>query len=434
MQLYLSIRHLMNRMKWIYFFLLGIVTIAEAQNPDHDYVKNVKAVKFNIYGNPLAPPVWPLNSNEKLELNFDDIDGNIKNFSYTFELRNADWSPTMLGSFDYIQGFTQMRLTNYRISSIALTRYTHYQAVLPDRSASPSRSGNYLLKVFQDGDPNKLVFTRRFLVVQQKADIAAQIQQPFNGQFFRSHQKVQFTVNTSKLNLVNAMQQVKVYILQNDRWDNMISDMRPTFIKLGSLEYNTENSIFPGGREWRWLDIRSFRLQSDRVERATYGKQSTDIFVRPDANRTDQRFVYYRDNDGKFIPEVSENVNPYWQADFATVHFRFAPPGGRAFPDKDIFVFGELSNYGDDENAKMVFNEETGFYETSLFLKQGYYDYCYLAKNKDGSNPSLDYTEGNYWETENSYTLLVYYRPLGGRADELIGYNRLNSLTSRPGF
>src|SRR4051812_19087756 len=100
-------------MKSLFFSFLLFITLAPAAQPVEEYVaKNIKTIKFHMYGNPLAAPVWMLNSSDRLELHFDDMDGNVKNYSYSFELRNADWSPTMIGVFDYVQGFTQVRLTN----------------------------------------------------------------------------------------------------------------------------------------------------------------------------------------------------------------------------------------------------------------------------------------------------------------------------------
>lgn len=416
----------------IAFCLFRIAT--QAQIPDHIYSPDIKTIKFTVYGNPLAYPVWKLNSADRLELDFDDLSGVVRNYSYTFQLYNADWSPAMLSQFDYISGFSQVRLTNYRVSSVAFTKYIHYQALLPDRNCIPIHSGNYLLKVFLDGDTSKLAFSRRLLVIDQKADIGAQILQPFNGQFFRTHQKIQLTVNTKSLNLMNAMQQVHLCILQNNRWDNYLHDIRPTFIRPTSLEYNAENDcIFPGGREWRWLDLRSLRLQSDRVERADYSNKATTVYLKSDIDRSRMAYVFYRDNNGLFYNDVTESINPLWQADYATVQFRYVPPGNAPFAGKDLYLTGELTNYGDQDSAKMHFNEQTGAYETSLFLKQGYYNYNYVTTGKDRWNPSFDQTEGNFWETENTYTILVYYRPLGGRADELIGYSFINSLAGRQG-
>lgn len=406
-----------------------------SQIPEDIYSPKISSVQLYPRGNQLGYPIMKMGGIEQLELHFDDLDANVKNYSYTFQLCNYDWTPAMLSHFDFIKGFSQVRITNYRLSSVAYTRYTHYQAVVPDRNCIPSRSGNYILKVFADGDTSKLIFTKRMLVVDEKSSVAAQIQQPFNGQFFRTHQKVQFKVSLNEnVDVVNAQQQIMVAILQNNRWDNAITRIRPTFFSRKILEYNTENdAVFAAGKEWRWLDLRSFRLQSDRVADAKYSTTSTDIYVRPDADRSGQKFNFYRDANGRYYLQPTESINPLWQSDYATVKFSFVPSGNMPFPNKDVYLFGALNNYDLKDEAKMKYNAEKGVYETSLFLKQGYFDYMYVTidKNDRKHQASFEETEGNLWETENEYMILVYYRPLAGRADELIGFTRLNSLTVR---
>lgn len=421
-------------------YLLSLLFIAAflpvlAQIPDAVYVPNLKSVQLYQKGNQLAYPIMRPNSPEQLELHFDDLDANVKNYSYTFQLCNADWTPAMVSQFDFLKGYSQIRLNNYRMSSIAFTRYTHYQAVLPDRNCVPARSGNYILKVFLDGDTSKLVISKRILVIDEKATIAAQVQQPFNNQFFRSHQKIQFKVNLSEqLNVVNHLQQVYVVILQNYRWDNAIRNIKPVFFSRNQMEFNTENdAIFPAGKEWRWLDLRSFRLQSDRVLNAIYNKTSTEIFVKPDMDRSNQRFGFFRDHNGMYYIDCTESINPLWQADYATVNFSFVAPNNQLLPNKDVYILGELTNYEISDKTRLKFNPDKGIYETSLFLKQGYYDYAYVTidRNDPKKMAQFDFTEGNYWESENDYTILVYYRALGGRTDELVGIGKVNSLTGR---
>lgn len=426
-------------MKW--FFLLSFALfffVGAAQIPDAVNSPRIKSVQLFTYGNPLGYPVMRLNSSDRLELHFDDLDASVKSYSYTFQLCNADWTPAILSQFDFIKGYSQMRLSTYRISSFALTRYTQYQALLPDPNCQPSRSGNYILKVFQNGDTSQLLFTKRMLVLEEKSAISAQIQQPFNGQLFQTHQKVQFKVNLNEqLNVVNHLQQIKVVILQNYRWDNAAGNVQPTFFSRNSMEFNTEaDAVFPGGKEWRWLDLRSLRLQTDRVANARYSANATEIFVKPDQDRSHQQFNFYRDLDGLYTIETTESINPYWQGDYATVHFTFIPVNNTPFPDKDIFLFGELTNYDLSDAARMPFNTEKGVYETTAFLKQGYYNYSYVTIDRGARKPqaSFEVTEGNSWETENNYTILVYYRSLGGRADELVGYTNVNSLTGRRGI
>jgi len=422
----------------LFLLLIAFSSSMFAQIPDAVYSERIKTVQLYPYGNQIGYPIIRLNSNEQLELHFDDLDGNVKNYSYTFQLCNADWTPVMLSHFDFIKGFSQVRLSTYRISSIAFTKYTHYQALLPNRNCIPSRSGNYVLKVFLNGDTSKLIITKRMLVVQEMSSIKAEVQQPFNGQLFRTHQKIQFRVNLNEqLNVVNAMQQIKVVIIQNNRWDNAVTDIRPTFFSRNTLEYNTENDcVFPAGKEWRWVDLRSFRLQSERIANARYSNTSTEIFVKPETDRKGQRFNFYRDANGMYNIEPSENVNPLWQADYATVNFTYVPPGNTAYAGIDVYAFGQLSNYDLSDGAQMNFNSTKGVYETSLFLKQGYYDYSYVTVDRNAKKrmASFELTEGNLWETENNYSILVYYRPLAGRADELIGIASVNSLTGRKGI
>src|SRR5437868_7339960 len=170
--------------------LLVCFKISNAQTPDRVYKPNIRSITLTRYADIYSYPVMMLNSADQFELHFDDMDADVKNYYYSYLLCNADWTPTPLTTFDFIRGFQNVRISDYRQSSIALTRYTHYQAVLPDRNCVPVRSGNYLLKVFLDGDTSKLVFTKRFLVVDNRSTITAQIQQPFNAQWFQKYQKV----------------------------------------------------------------------------------------------------------------------------------------------------------------------------------------------------------------------------------------------------
>lgn len=414
-------------------FLL-IAPLNAQQNPEAIYKPNIKAVRFHVYGDQQALPVYKLHSGDRLELHFDDLDANVKSYYYTYQLCDYNWQPVRLSPFDYIKGFTQQRITGYRFSSIAYTRYTHYQVVMPEANSLPTRSGNYLLKVFLDGDTSKLAFTRAMLVLDPKASLIAQFIQPFTPQYFKTHQRLKFSVNLEGLNAFNASQQVKVVVLQNNRWDNAQGNVPPTFVRGNTLEYNTENNfVFPGGKEWRWLDLRSFRLQTERVEKADYGKNSTRIYVKPDADRSNQRYVYYQDLNGLYQVTTYESINPYWQGDFATVQFSFATPTGQPYPDKDLYLFGQLTDYKLNDATKMEFNQARGMYEGSQFLKQGYYSYGYMLVDKNDPRQHTE-PDGNYWETENNYTILVYYKSFTDQADQLIGVGRLDTRTDRPGF
>ena len=418
----------------LFFIFCFAFFSASAQQPDRVYKPNIRTVQLYQYGNQQGLPIYTLNSGDQLQLGFDDMEGSLKNYYYAYVLCDYNWQPVNLSPFDYIKGFTQNRIGTYRYSSIAFTRYTHYQVILPDKNAVPTRSGNYLLKVFLDGDTSKLVFTKRMYVLEQKAAIAAEVVQPFTPQVFNTHQKIKFSANIKDLNSFSAAQQVKAVILQNNRWDNAQKDIPPTFVRGNILEYNSENiGLFEGGKEWRWLDLRSFRLQSDRIDHGNYKKDATELFLKPDTDRRGQRYIYFPDYNGMYNITTYETVNPLWQGDYATVYFSFAPPNGDAYPKQDLYLAGAFTGYELTDKWKLKYNEETKLYETTAFLKQGYYNYTYLLA--DENNPRQPTAlEGNYWETENSYTILLYYKSFTDRSDQLIGVGQINSRKDRPGF
>ena len=423
-----------SRIFIVCLFIAASGSYSFAQNTEKVYLPNIHTAQLFKYGDPTGLPVYSLNSGDRLQLGFDDLEGNVKSYYYTYVLCDYNWNQVNLNPFDYIKGFTQNRISTYRYSSLAFTRYTHYQAILPDKNSVPTRSGNYLLKVFLDGDTSKLVFTKRMLVVEQRASISGTVIQPFTPQLFNTHQKLKFSALVNGLNSFSAAQQVKVVILQNNRWDNAQRDIPPTFVRGNTMEFNSENiAIFPGGKEWRWLDLRSFRLQSDRIERGTYNKASTDLVVKTDVDRNGQRYIYYPDLNGMYVTTTFESINPLWQGDYATVHFNFETSDGNPYAKKDLYLAGYFTGYDLSEKWRMTYNDSTHKYELPVFMKQGYYNYTYIAVDKDDPSKKTE-LEGNYFETENTYTILIYYKSFTDRSEQLIGVGELRSRHDRPGF
>jgi hypothetical protein len=416
--------------------LLGLTGVVPslAQRVDTILSGKIRTVKLFRVGDPVSYPILYMQSGEQLELHFDDLDGDVKFYYYSMQLCNADWRPANLPPFDYWRGFISNRISNYRISSLVQTRYTHYQAVLPERNAGPTRGGNYLLRVYLNDDTNRVVFTRRVLVVNKKVAVGGAVLQAFRGEFFQSHQRILATVNTQGANLQTfSPQDLKLTILQNYTWQTARTLDRPTIFRSNYYEYAEEETTrFPAGKEWRWVDLRSFRLRSERVSRIVDSDTSRriDIYVTPDEDRQRQVYLFYRDLNGLYTTENRDNPNPWWQSEYAWVHFTFVPPGKRPFFGQRVFIQGELSGYSAAAENEMRYNDSLGVYEGKLYLKQGFYNYRYVTlpePNKNNSVLSASATEGDFWGTENQYLLLLYFRPFSARADELIGATELRS-------
>jgi hypothetical protein len=327
----------MNMRYLLAILLVYTGTILKAQTPDSVYMPNIYSAKLFLKGNQLGYPIITLNGIEQMELVFDDLDADVKSYYYTYQLCNADWTPVQVSTFDYIRGFAQNQITDYRYSSVALTRYTRYHLVLPENTSRLILSGNYLLKVYLNNDTSKLAFTKRLMVVQNAVSITAQILQPMNPQFSSISQKLQFTVNSKALAISNPFQQIHVVILQNGRWDNAIYMGNPSFYSGTRYEYNSDEvPLFPGGNQWRWLDLQSFRFQSDRIARVDFLKNGTIVQLKPDKDRSGLPYYFYDDNNGKYYIQTTDLLDPNWQGDYGRVRFAFVPPDNIPFEGKDL--------------------------------------------------------------------------------------------------
>ena len=424
-------------MKYCLLAYLLLPFLLIAQSPEGVYMPTIHGVKLYKRGNQQSIPLIRLNSNEQLEIHFDDLDPNIKDYYYTYVLCDANWQPADLSPFEYIKGFQQERFSDYQVASISQTNYIHYSALLPNKDCMPSKSGNYLIKVYLDSDTAQLAFTKRLFIVNNKVSIVGSIMQPYDNSLVATHQKLQFTVNTGDLGDPNPAQQLKVVAVQNYKWDEGRYNLQPAFIRDNSIEYDGERDcIFESGKEYRYADLRSSNFLSYSIDRANRDVVPNDISLKIDGSRLKQQYSFYVDLNGWMVLGGSDVPEKWWNSDYANVTFRYAAGGGQPLDGKDIYIVGELTGNHIDENSKMTFNYSKGIYEKTLLLKQGIYSYNYATKDVNNPDAPSSYalTEGNYWETENDYTVLVYYHSYSSRNDELVGVGVLNSKTSRSGF
>lgn len=418
----------MMRYPVIYFSILLLFNQA-ANSQTAIFDPEIKSVKLFRAGDQTSFPVLMLNSSDILQLEFDDLGTDVENYYFSYQLCNADWTPSSYTTFDYTKGFQSTRITTYRNSSLATVNYVHFQATIPDKNSTPTRSGNYLLRVHVNTDTSQTVFTKRFVVVNTMAQIAAQVQQPFNATLFQTGQKLHIGIQAGKRINVLGPSDIKVVVLQNQNWQTSLFLAQPTIYRGNYFEYSDESITgMPGLKEFRWLDLRSLRLISDRMQTLDNKKDSVHVYVKPETSRSGEAYLSYRDINGSYTIETYESINPFWQSDYAFTHFKYFPIGNRALAGNDVYIFGEMTNFATDTTGLMHFNSETGAYEKTLMLKQGYYNYLYGTRPYRGGAIDFSQTEGSFWGTENNYTILVYYRPFGARADECIGFSSINSV------
>ena len=393
---------------------------------DFIYQSDIQSVLLFREGWEMTRPVITLNSDEQLHLAFDDITGVLDNINATFVHCTSDWQPSDLGYPEFVDGLMEDFVVEYDYSRNTRQRYIHYDYVFPNENIKFTKSGNYLLLVYRNGDQEDLLLTRRFLVRENRVTVVPEIKPATNVDDRRYKQEVDFSIrHNSNYPLTNPYVDVKVVLLQNFRWDNAKTKMKPVFAKNNELIYDDDEiNVFNGGNEFRPLDFKDIGYYTAQVARLERKGDENYIYLNTDKKRTFQVYLDQQDINGRRLITIDDrNTVGAVDADYGYVHFTLAYH--ELIPKGDLYVFGELSDWACRTKNKMVFNPEKQVYECTLFLKQGYYNYAYALIRDGEQEADLSFIEGSHSQTENEYTILVYHRSVTDDYERLVGVHTL---------
>lgn len=407
-------------------FTLLLSTIGKAQIPYDNavYVPQVRTIQFYNIAQKDSFPVINLGSGDKINVAFDDLRGGSRNYYYTLEHCDANWNSSNLSTAEYLLNYTDDRITSNSYSLGTICKYTHYELTFPNASIAPKIAGNYIFKVFEDEDQSKLIFTKRLYVLGSKVSIIAEVVPSNDVSLRQTNQKINFTLNYGNLPVQNPATDLRTLVMQNGRSETGSFNTQPTYIRGQQLIFSEYNSNdFSGGNEFRHFDTRSLRLNSDRIQHI-YRDTANTVVLLTDPDKSKEAYIFNYDLDGKFFILNQDGSDPRTDADYA--HMVFSLSTLKSPAEGTPYIVGQFNDYRIDAASKLTFDNQSGRYLTSIFLKQGVYDYAYVWVDKAGKQ--YDYVlEGSHFETENNYQLLVYYRPPGARWEELIGYRLINS-------
>ena len=398
---------------------------------DFVYKKNISTVQLQKSSWEFSAPVIQLGSEEKLRLAFDDLDADNKSYRFTIVHCDANWQPTdRLLQSEYISGFMDDEIIDYQFSKNTTQHYAHYELLFPTENLKPKLSGNYLLKVFLDYDQNNLVLTRRFMVSDNRVEIIPDEHRATILDDYNYKQEVDFTIQTQGYQITNPYQDLKIVLMQNDRWDNAVTKLKPLFVKDNELTYDyDQDNVFPGGNEFRNFDIKSLNIKSEFVEQNSMDSARNyivDLF--PAKSRS--FLQYFSDNDinGKFKIVRQESDASFYNVEAEYVYVHFALKMDHPVFDGGIYIFGAFTGWKYSNENKMHYNKALSQYEATLYVKQGYYNYEFMYLKDKEKVGDETFAEGSHWETENDYEIYVYYKPISSNYDQLIGMKRFNSV------
>ncbi len=387
--------------------------------------KNIKSILLHCLGFELSDPIIELNTDEKLLLSFDDLEDEVKSYSFKIQHCNSNWEASDLMPNEYVDGFLTDQINDYQFSLNTTTPYIHYELVFPTEYLRLTKSGNYIISVFADQHENDPVFVRKFHVLQPKVKIEATVKPPLSIRDKMNKQEIGFKILLDNLYVPNPDASLKIVITQNHGTGYHITDLKPVRNQGTVLDYNFNNkSVFYGGNEFRPLNIKSLKYKSERINAIEYFSDGYHVTLRQDQLKDRSNYILEHDINGQKLIKTEDDQDSSTEANYTWVHFKL-----QAKPHllgKSIYLIGKLVEGLSFEDSKMNYNAETNTYEGLLFLKQGYYDYQYRVKEPGLPSYDTSLTEGSHYETNNEYSIFVYYRAPGTLYDQMIGADKFS--------
>ncbi|SHG60857.1 protein of unknown function [Salegentibacter echinorum] len=411
-------RHLAN----LFFICISLAQLQaqpQEEQASPNYIRSIKlsGSEQEIYGNPA------IRLGETLQLSFDDIIGDEANYYYVLQHYNYDWSPSKLVKSEYLEGFDEIRISNYSNSLNTLQPYSHYELSIPNEDTRGFKvSGNYMIKIFNTED--QLVFSRKFMVYKTLVQVGVTLRRSRDLNYINEKQVVNFSIKSPDLVLKNPDQNVKVLLTQNHNLKSAITNIKPQYSLGNELIYRyDQETAFWGGNEYIQFDNKELRATTMDIGKIGL-EELYHYYLFTDRTRANETYTYNPDINGQFLIRSLGVKDENIEAEYAWVHFKLENYSN--LKDGEVHIYGAFNNFELDESTKLTYNSRSDLYEGARLFKQGFYNYKYVLKKPDGRIDE-GFFSGNFDKTENTYQVLVYYRPPGARYDRIIGLGTSSS-------
>ncbi len=405
-------------------FLISLCSIVNVLGQNSNIILpplNIKSIVLK----PLNPndyaPIIKLG--EKLILSFDDINADEKIYSYKIEHCDYYWQKSNLASTEYMTGFATDRIRDYENSFNTLQYYTHYQLQIPNNNNNRiKKSGNYIISIIDDY--GNIVFSRRFIIYQQRVDVGVTAHRSREVTSINEKHSIQFIINHQNLLLNNPNQEIKVDIYQNNDWNSVIKNLQPKYVRGAQLLYNYVDDIsYWAGNEYLYFDTKEIRNATNNIFK-TRLDNIFNAFLYTNEARGEKPYSFYPDVNGNFVLRTIDTDDVSLEGDYSFIHFSLE--NNENLNGENIYIYGNYNDWQITPENKMRYNNKTNLYEATLLLKQGFYNYTYVTVN-DLLQVNTHAIEGSFYQTENKYTVIVYYRKFGELYDQVIGIGNTSS-------
>lgn len=400
-------------------FITSLSLLAQEDTMTGVFCPSFHSLQIKVEGNELAPPVIMLNSNDRIIINFDEIAEDQRYMRYSLVHCDAQWRPSGLVDAEYIDGFNLGDVEQYKFSQMTTTHYVNYTIALPNNQVRFTISGNYLLKLFPEDNPDEILLQARFSVSESTMKVSGGVTSRTDIDYNNRHQQLSVVVDADKVRVQDMFNDLKLVITQNGRIDNQVVVNKPLRIG-GRIAYfeHLQPLIFLAGNEYRRMEIISTQYPGMGIEEISYANPLYHMLLTVDQPRYAGSYSYDQTQFGRYkIREYNSSMSDI-EADYVIAHFSLDMP---ELINTDIFLDGDFTYRRFSPQSRMIYNNATKCYEKSILLKQGAYNYQYLAVPSGSSHGKTSIVEGNFYQTINEYVAMVYHRPPGSRYDRLVG-------------
>lgn len=383
---------------------------------------HIKTISF-IQNNQNVVPVFPLG--DSFIFQFDDLYGTESNYYYTLTLCDYDWKPTDLSKNEYIQGFDDQRILDYTNSFNTLQLYSHYKLQLPNQFTKFKVSGNYVLKILNED--REVVFSRKFILYENLTTVPMQVRRGRNTDDLPNKHNLEFSIKSNTITFQDPVKNVHVFVFKNGQIETALKNIKPQFTIGNELVYRyNKETQFWCGNEFLFFDTKDIRVPGNTISYVDFNQTVYNSHLFQNNNRANRPYTFFPDVNGNFVTRRLLVENNAIEADYSWVFFTLYT--AKTMAKKDIYINGMFNNFAISPENKMEYNPEKGVYEKAIMIKQGFVNYQYIVADKNGNIDDENAIDGNFYQTENNYTVLVYYRENGQRYDRVVGKGDTNSV------
>lgn len=406
--------------KIVFLFIITSATAQVEKEVAPPY--NIKTISF-VQSNQNIIPIFKLG--EGFQLQFDDLFGNEADYYYEITHCDYNWKPTDIPKSEYLKGFDNQRISDYTNSFNTLQIYSHYKLAIPNQFTQLLISGNYILKILNDN--KEVVFSRKFIFYEDQVTVPIQVKRARTVSNLDSKHNLEFTIKSSTVTFQNPLKNVKVVLLQNGQFNDAITNIAPQYTIGNDLIYKYDTQTqFWAGNEFLYFENKDIRAANNNVARVDSSNEIYSSYLYTNNARTNFPYSVTQDVNGNFVVKNINATNNEIEADYAWVYFSLSAPTFRI--NKDIYITGMFNNYNLTPEYKLDYNEKKSLYEKAILIKQGFTNFQYTVADNKGIIDHENAIDGNFYQTEDDYLIMVYYRENTDRYDRAIGKGTANSL------